>query len=336
MNKSKIEDILSSNISYQPDTWSEIKTEFSLQQILDYIKEEKIRSQIDKLRNELNNGNKDYYDIHKKRLPAVTFSGIFDKKRTLSNLKKYNPIVVLDIDKVDTENINLVQSVLLLDKFVLAFWKSPSNKGFKGLVPLTYQLKELDDSGIDILHKSAFQKLSKYFIEKYQIEIDKSGSDITRLCFLSSDKDLIIKANFALFEINDNDIVIKKEKKNYSSTTLFSRNSNDALYNPANKNDPQHRKLISDIIRYLNTKKKSITYDYENWCKVAMAISSTFTFDIGLKYFRKLSIRDNDKYDETICTNFLINCYETRKGDITFSSIIYLANQQGYKTKYQT
>ena len=66
-----------------------------------------------------------------------------------------------------------------------------------------------------------------------------------------------------------------------------------------------------------------------------MAISNTFTYDIGLNYFLKLSKLDDTKYNEIVCTNFLINCYETRKGNVNFSSIIYLANQKGYQTKHQ-
>ena len=92
---------------------------------------------------------------------------------------------------------------------------------------------------------------------------------------------------------------------------------------------------MSDIIKYLERKNKTITYNYNDWCKVAMAISNTFTYDIGLKYFKKLSILDKQKYNEITCTNFLTNCYETRNGDVNFSTIVYLANQQGYKTKYQ-
>ena len=92
---------------------------------------------------------------------------------------------------------------------------------------------------------------------------------------------------------------------------------------------------MSNIIRYLNNKNCSITDNYENWCKVALAIANTFTFDVGKNYFIKLSKRDLDKFNESNCVNFLSNCYENRKREITFASIVYLANKKGYKTKYQ-
>ena len=92
---------------------------------------------------------------------------------------------------------------------------------------------------------------------------------------------------------------------------------------------------MTDIIRFLSNKNLSITNKYEEWCKVGMAISNSFTYDIGIKYFLKLSMLDNEKFNEVTCTNFLNNCYETRKGNVNFNSIVYLANLKGYKTKKQ-
>ncbi len=329
------EDLLNTKISFQRDTWSEIKNDVELIKTLDYIKNETLNIQIGNLRKQLAAGNKEYYDNNKKKLPAVTFSGSFELRRTLNNLKNYNPIIVIDIDKLDRETMSKVYNDLINDQIVLSFWKSPSNNGFKGIVPLKYNIENIFKFDYDFLHKCAFRKLSQYFSEKYSIDLDKSGSDITRLCFLSSDKNLVLKEEVVFFEITNEDIILVKRNKEYSKQILRFSNSRDALYNPANKNSPRDRLIMSDIIRYLYRKGKSITDTYDSWCKVAMAISNTFTYEIGLKYFKKLSILDSEKYNEISCTNFLINCYETRKGEINFSSIIYLANQKGYKTKNQ-
>ncbi|WPO83839.1 BT4734/BF3469 family protein [Chryseobacterium sp. JJR-5R] len=330
-----IDDLLNVKISVQENTWSEIKSEIKLLQVLNYIKNEKLKNKIETLRKELEKGNKDYYDNNKKRLPAVTFSGNFERKRLLSSLKQYIPIIVIDIDKLSEDKLKKVKADLSFCKFVLSFWKSPSNKGYKGLVPLIYNIEKLEEFDIDFIHKCAFRKLAQYFFEKFNIELDKSGSDITRLCFLSSDKELVLKEQLCKFEVKTDDITEVQKSKIYSKQILKFSNSRDALYNPANKNNYRDRRFMSDIIRYLYRTNSTITNNYYDWCKVAMAISNTFTFDIGLKYFKKLSILDKEKYNETICNNFLINCYETRKGEIRFSTIVYLANEQGFKTKYQ-
>jgi hypothetical protein len=66
-----------------------------------------------------------------------------------------------------------------------------------------------------------------------------------------------------------------------------------------------------------------------------MAIANTFTYDVGEKYFLKLSSFDSKKYIETECKKFLKSCYESRNGAIKFRTIVYFANEKGYLTKKQ-
>jgi hypothetical protein len=327
-------DLLQTKVSYQENTWSEIAFDTTIETILSDIKSDKHKIQVENLREQLKKGNKDYYDNHKKKLPAVTFSATFKVKRTGENLKSYNPLIVIDIDKLDELQLKNTFEYLNNDEYVISFWRSPSNNGFKGLVSIDYQF-ENSEINMDTIHKSAFNKLSIYFLEKYNIELDKSGNDITRLCFLSYDSELVIKSKSNKFIITEEDIVKSVKSKSKDKITIAFASNLDALYNPSEKNNQFDRKIMTDIIRFLNNKNLSITNKYEEWCKVGMAISNTFTYDIGLKYFLKLSMLDNEKFNEVTCTNFLNNCYETRKGNVKFNSIVYLANQKGYKTKNQ-
>lgn len=327
--------ILNLTVSFQENTWSEIILEPTIETILKEIKSDKYKPQISALRLSLENGDHEFYDNYKKKLPAVTFSATFNQRRKSDNLKNYNSLIVIDIDKLQEEQIIENYNQLLKDEYVIAFWRSPSNKGFKGLVAIDFRVDNKEKNELEKLHKSAFKKLSDYFLINYNIELDNSGSDITRLCFLSFDQNAVIKPNVKKFIINNEDILLSNKKEASKKSDQKFISSKDALYNHNNRNKPLDRKLMSDIIRYLANKQLSITYTYKEWCKVAMTIANTFTYDIGLNYFLKLSKLDSSKYDVINCTNFLIDCYETRKGNINFSSIIYLANQKGYKTKNQ-
>lgn len=331
---SKIDDILSAKISYQDNTWSEITDVLTIETILERIKSDIYKVQVEKLREALLLGNKEYYDNHKKRLPAVTFSSTFDKKRTKDHLINYNSLLVLDIDKLDEKGMSNVQRILLDDKHVISFWRSPSDRGYKGLMHISYD-DDLLHISADYLHKAAFYKISDYFFNKYGVSLDNSGNDITRLCFVSNDENLMLKTEFESFQIDKEGFIAQKKIKQSAEVKLKSLSSRAHLYNSTDKNDPSSRKLMSDIIRFLNNKQLSITYSYEDWCKVAMAISNSFTYDIGLNYFLKLSNRDAEKFNPIKCSNFLQNCYETRNGSVNFSSIVYLANQIGFQTKYQ-
>jgi hypothetical protein len=321
-------------VSYQEKAWSSISKEITLNETLGIIDSELLKGKIEKLRKELNNGNKDYYDNNKKSLPAVTFSATFQENRRKDNLKEYNQILVIDIDKLTTEEMTNVGETLKKEPIVFSFWKSPSNKGYKGLIKLSF-LENFEEIKTDFQHKNAFNLISNYFLETHNIELDKSGSDITRLCFLSYDQKIIIKENIKEFKVNNSNIpIVTKKNKVNNSTIKFSSNK-DALHNSLNRNDPYDRRLMSNIIRHLNNKNQTITETYENWCKVAMAIANSFTFDVGKNYFIKLSKRDSNKFNEINCINFLTNCYENRKGEVSFASVVFLANNLGFKTKYQ-
>lgn len=322
------------NLSYQDKAWSSISKEITLNDTLNIINSELLKSKIERLRIELENGNKDYYDSNKKSLPAVTFSATFQENRRKDKLKEYNQILVIDIDKLSNEEMHKVREALKNEPFVFSFWKSPSNKGYKGLIKLSF-IEKFDKVNTDFQHKYAFKLISSYFLKNHDIELDKSGSDITRLCFLSYDQNIIIKENAQEFEVENTDIPIEPKTKKVNNSTLKFISNKDALYNSLNRNDPYERRLMSNIIRHLNNKNLTITETYEDWYKVAMAIANTFTFDVGKNYFIKLSKRDSNKFNEINCKNFLLSCYENRKGEVSFASIVFLANKNGYKTKYQ-
>jgi hypothetical protein len=329
-------DILNLKVSFQENTWTDVSLiEPTIKNVLDSQKSDKYKQQVTNLRTNLDKGNTDYYNENKKRLPAVTFSATFNSSRTRENVKYYNSLIVLDIDKLNPEQIEICYKQLLQDDFVFSFWRSPSNKGFKGLVQLEF-IDISDEIDLDTKHKSAFKKLSNYFQNTYNLELDKSGSDISRLCFLSYDTELVRKETSKKFQVSNDDIKAIAPKTNNGRTRKIKFVSNrDALFNPLERNNQYDRKLMTDIIRYLTNKNLSITFSYSEWCRVAMAIANTFTYDIGLNYFTKLSKLDGAKFNEIHCTNFLINCYETKNGNVTFASIIHLVNQKGYKTKQQ-
>ena len=192
--------ILNLRVSFQENTWTNVSiNEPTIESVLDDIKSDKYKQQVTDLRTNLKKGNTDYYNDNKKRLPAVTFSATFNTNRTRENVKNYNNLIVIDIDKLTEDQIVKCYDKLLEDEFVFSFWRSPSNNAFKGLVQLEFAdiAIEID---LDTKHKSAFKKLSTYFQNTYNLELDKSGSDISRLCFLSYDTQLSPRSKTPVLE----------------------------------------------------------------------------------------------------------------------------------------
>lgn len=158
--------------------------------ILDDIKTGVYRNAITYLRKSLADNKTEAAERAKKSLPAFTPSATFKGGRKMEFLTNYNALVVLDIDKITPEKLAECKSILNSNEYVFSYFVSPSGNGLKIFVKV--------DSGKDE-HKDAFLVLQKYFEELLQVEIDKSGKDITRLCFCSFDPELFVNENSEVF-----------------------------------------------------------------------------------------------------------------------------------------
>ena len=327
--------IISKKVSFQPNAWSAIEGETSIGDVIKSIKRGKYQKEINLLRSYLKNNDIDKYSIHKKRLPGVTFCARFDGKRRKEFLSEYHKVMVIDIDKLTIQELDRVKNVLTNDKFVFSFWTSPSEKGIKGLVFLDYDFV-IEVSSIDQSHKWAFDQLTFYFKNTYNIDLDISGSDTTRLCFLSYDPELVFKETITPFAVKkdetgifqkdkiEKDISKKEIKIDYVSSV-------DVLMNPKGKNDQRNKRTIIKIIKYLKKNKLSITSTYDEWYRVAYAIANSFTHDIGEKFYLSLCELDGASYDEHQSKNMLLYCYHNTEGNIMFSTLTYMAQKKGFK-----
>lgn len=335
-----IEEILNKKVSFQKKAYATtLEQEQYLRDVLTDIKGNKYKSEIERLRLYLEEGNEDMYGLYKKRLPGVTFCATFKDKRRRENIKTYNNLIVIDIDKLNLEELKRIKGILENDIYVLSYWESPSKKGIKGLVAIKYK-ESVSDYNINLCHKHSFKELVTYFQENYNLSLDESGSDITRLCFLSYDPEIRIKKEFKEFEINIGDIeenrsveTSKDKIKTFNENKLKETSQKNKLFNPSGKNDARNRKIMQLIIKYLTKRKISITDNYEKWFRVGYAISNTFTYDIGEKYFLKLCRLDGSQHNEIESKNLLLYCYEYSRGDISFSTIVFFAQKKGYVFK---
>ncbi len=265
----EIENILNTKISYQDHFWTALKT-ITIRQAFNEIKGNRHLKYTKYLRNFYSKGDKVNYGINKRKLPVVTFCGTYEKERTKEFIKEYNSLVVLDIDKLGNDELIRVKGILSVNNYVFSFWESPSKDGIKGLIHLNYEF-EVEKYGFDTSHKIAFKQLVDYFKENYEIELDISGSDITRLCFISWDDNLIVKKSFSSFPVKETSNVITSKKKTSSPATMELKvtSSKDLLNNPFGKNSQYHRKIIKNITSYLTKDSLSITNSYADWLRVA-------------------------------------------------------------------
>ncbi|MBW8360116.1 MAG: virulence-associated E family protein [Weeksellaceae bacterium] len=158
--------------------------------ILEDIKTGTYRNAITYLRKSLAEDKKEAAERAKKALPAFTPSATFKGGRKMEFLTNYNALVVLDIDKINKEKLQESKEKLKGNQFVFAAFTSPSGNGLKVFIKIKTDKTE---------HKESFLKLQEYFEKLLQLEIDKSGKDITRLCFFSYDPEIFVNENSAVF-----------------------------------------------------------------------------------------------------------------------------------------
>nr|WP_262602962.1 BT4734/BF3469 family protein [Chryseobacterium taklimakanense] len=76
-------------------------------------------------------------------------------------------------------------------------------------------------------HKETFLKLQRYFEELLAVEIDKSGKDITRLCFFSYDPELYLNTNAEIFAPGSDE-----NQQNFPSEKPLTKNQQQSTANP--------------------------------------------------------------------------------------------------------
>lgn len=199
-------------------------------EVLEDIKTGKYKNVITYLRKSLAESKMEAYERAKKSLPAFTPSACFKGGRKLEFITAYTQMVVLDIDKISKEQLTNAKALASQSPYTFASFTSPSGNGLKIFVKVNSSQEN---------HKDAFLALQKYYEELLALPIDKSGKDVTRLCFVSFDTDLFLNENASIFPIistedlrpfiEQNSEVIDEPKIEDFSSQNFQHPSSDFL-----------------------------------------------------------------------------------------------------------
>ena len=203
--------------------FNEVVEHKTIPAILEEIKTGKYKPGIIYLRKSLAENKTEAYNKAKKSLPAFTPSGKFVGGRKLEFLADYSCCIILDIDKLSAADLQNAKHLANQSEFTFASFISPSGNGLKILVKINSDKAD---------HKEAFLLVQAHYESILKLEIDKSGKDITRLCFYSWDENLYL---------NENATVFASEAKQPCQTELvsvspthnsqFITHNSDAIYN---------------------------------------------------------------------------------------------------------
>ena len=168
--------------------------------ILDRIKNGKSKELVKSIRSEKDKNKRAEL---KQQLPAICFSGTFNKRNDKSIIE-HSGIICLDFDNYEKKTImNEHKDQIAKDKYVYSVFVSPSGNGLKVLIKVP---ADIDN------HINYFNSLEEYFDSTY---FDKTSKNISRVCYESWD---------SLIHINeDSEVYDKVKEKDYVEIDMSSK-----------------------------------------------------------------------------------------------------------------
>jgi hypothetical protein len=114
-----------------------------------------------------------------------TFSGQFTTRNDKA-LIKHSGLLCVDFDHLN--NVETLFNSLLKDEYfdTQLLFRSPSGDGLKWIIAI---------DTTSTTHSDYFAAVANYIKQTYGIEVDKSGRDISRACFLPHDSQAYINPN---------------------------------------------------------------------------------------------------------------------------------------------
>lgn len=243
-------------------------------------------------------------DAHKKALDYVTFSGTFNPTRLAANLTAHSGLIVLDFDGV--ADVALLRIQFQADPYVAACFVSPSGKGLKCVV----KCKVTEHN-----HKAVFADLAAYFNNVYRLtkdeQVDPSGSDPSRACFLSHDPEAWLNPS----------------PKTYAIKTTTPPKPRTEVQQVQDATDTEA--YVAAVVQRIEENRVDICDDYSNqWLLIAFCMATLG--ESGRGYFHRISAL-NAKYDEKDTDEKFDNAVKTTRFTTPWK-FFQIAKEQGVST----
>ena len=264
--------------------------ETSILEFLNSVKHGTFKHLIDPINNE--EDKKKRKKLKENTLPYVTISGTFPEVRNKDGLETHSGFICLDID--DSPDLARDWDNITNDKFTFGAFKSASGLGIAVIIKINPKK-----------HLESFLSLERYYLENYQIIIDKSCKDVTRPRFVSNDPNTFIN---------------EKEAKTW---TDFLKKKDVVKKLPqiiTGKND------IDYIIQQVKDRRVDITKSsYFIWLEIGFAIASEYG-EQGREYYHAISYF-SEKYNHEVCDRQFNHCLKSGGQGVQIATLFYHAKE---------
>jgi len=228
--------------------------------------------------------------LEKTKVPAVTASGVF-VERSSSKLVSHSGLICIDVDAKDQIGQFDINEIIQ-DPYTYAVHRSVGGAGYAIYVKISPEK-----------HLEAFMGLEQYYFVNYNIVIDKSCKDVSRLRFVSYDPDLIINDKSKIFK----QYLKKAEIKKREAKVIIVKSDFDQMVNEA--------------------AKLNLFDDYAEYIKLAFALSDEFG-EMGRDYFHSLC-SSSQKYNQEKADKDYTTALNRQGQGITMASVYFLFKNAG-------
>lgn len=327
-----------------------------------------IREIIPMIRDHVTNGEIKKAKALKDKLPAITIGGVFAPTRKASNLVSYTGMIVLDVDGKD-QDANFEPHAMRdalgnFGKWFRLVCISPSGDGLKIIAMVRgYDPKQ---------HKAIFEALASDVESAFPIKIDRSGSDITRMMYITHDRDAWVFGDerrglrdkkdwgwdspldrlerYQWYDWKqpapeDSSSILMGEMKQYTSEEIEriqkeyeERKRAEYQANeekqPAKqtKNKASDLDKIKSIVNRIEESGTDITKEYHDWINIAFGLVNEMG-EAGRDYFHRIS-RYYPNYDPKESDGKYTDAMKNGSGSVRINTILDIAKKYGitYKT----
>ena len=210
------------------------------------ISSDKYKLQVEKVRTLIAEGKFEEAQEAKKQILAFTPSAVFTEKRLMQFVEMYSGFIHLDFDKLTPEQLEAARKIIAEIPYTFLCFISPSGNGLKVFVEVT--------TGIGH-HEIAYQQVQHYYENATGLKADPACKDITRLCFMSHDPQLIKNLQNKKFEVLFNEA--PKTESNANSLKTPSQNQ-------AVQQEPEDLNAAFIFNQQIQFTNQKISYEHGN------------------------------------------------------------------------
>ena len=297
------------------------KERISLSDVYQYLTAPLLKERTEQLRRiKKPDTNREYKAAN---FPFVTFSGSFRYRRE-KGLIEHSGLMVLDFDKL--ADVEALKMQLLTDGYFETelLFTSPNGNGLKWVVSIDVNR---------FTHSQWFDAVSRYIWHNYAVEVDKSGSDVCRVCFLCYDPDAFIHPRLGRSDrlFPSEVYTTRRQKFNPALRLQETAKSKTAAPVPISKTATRQQHEVEVVLRRIEAFGIDLTCNYEDWLKLGFALVDGFG-EAGREYFHRVS-RFNAEYNAAECDQQFTKCLQAKKTGITLRTFFAAAMDAGINVK---